>query len=269
MTFKRIWKSSLAFMLILCNVVFMAPAAVAHASDKSLDYSLIFDANYYYDHYEDMQKAFGKNPLSLFNHFMTKGMKEGRQGCKNFNVFNYARNNLDLIVRYGNYDLSLYYMQYVTEGYEQGRNCSHPYDPDDDDDDDDDDVSDSTLAGYASTMASTINQLRLSKETDAFAISTSLTDAAKVRAKELINNYSHTRPNGMPYTDVLTQYNVSCKDSYEIISNNQATAGTLLSSWMSDPGIGATLNDKKFKYMGIGCAADSKGNIYWTVLVTY
>ncbi|MBO5292466.1 MAG: hypothetical protein J6B10_04705 [Lachnospiraceae bacterium] len=268
MTFKKIGKKLLAGALILCSAVFIAPTANVKASSTP-DYSLIFDYNYYYDKYPDLQKAYGKNPFSLFNHFITKGMKEGRQGNKDFNVYNYAANNLDLIMRYGTSDLSLYYIEYITEGYEDGRNCSHPYDPSNEDDKDGDKLSDETLAGYVDSMTTSINQVRTSSDMDRFAVSSALKNAANTRAKELVTLYSHTRPNGKNYTDVLNQYGISCNNSYEIISSDQSTIGVLLGYWLADSGMNSVLTSKTYKYIGIGCASDDKGNVYWDVILTY
>ena len=270
MTFKKTGISLLTGMLALCFAFLAVPARETQASSKTPDYSLIFDYNYYYDKYPDLHASCGKNPFKLFQHFITNGMREGRQGNADFNVYNYAANNLDLIMRYGTSDLSLYYMEYITEGYEDGRNCSHPYDPDDDDDDDDDDkLSDSTLDGYVDTMLTSLNQVRTSSDKDRFAVSSSLKNAARARAKELVTLYSHTRPNGQSYTSILSQYGVNCQKSYEIISNDQSSIGTLLGYWLADSGMGPILTSTDYKYIGIGCASDDDGNVYWDVIVTY
>jgi len=256
-------------MLILGCSVIAAPAKTALADNKTPDYSLIFDYNYYYDKYPDLHSTCGKNPFKLFQHFLTNGMREGRQGNEDFNVYNYAANNLDLIVRYGTADLSLYYMEYITEGYEDGRNCLHPYDPEDDDDEDEKKLSDAALNGYVESMTTSLNQVRTSSDLDRFAVSSSLKNAANARAKELVTLYSHNRPNGQSYTSALNQYGVTYTNSYEIISNDQSAVGTLLGYWLGDSGMGPVLTSKEYKYIGIGCASDDKGNRYWDVIVTY
>ena len=47
---------------------------------NGIDYSLVFDADYYLNRYSDLKAAFGSDKNAALNHFMTYGLKEGRQG---------------------------------------------------------------------------------------------------------------------------------------------------------------------------------------------
>ena len=85
------------------------------------DYSAIFDANYYYSIYPDLQLALGNNETALFNHFVTYGMKEGRMGNSTFNVKAYMKNNLDLVGIFKADDLTEYYAHYANAGKSEGR----------------------------------------------------------------------------------------------------------------------------------------------------
>lgn len=85
------------------------------------DYSAIFDANYYYATYPDLQMAFGNDEQALFDHFVKCGMKEGRVGNAAFNVKAYMKNNLDLVGLLKADDLTDYYAHYVNAGKEEGR----------------------------------------------------------------------------------------------------------------------------------------------------
>ena len=85
------------------------------------DYSAIFDANYYYATYPDLQMAFGNDEQALFDHFVKCGMKEGRVGNASFNVKAYMKNNLDLVGLLKADDLTDYYAHYVSAGKEEGR----------------------------------------------------------------------------------------------------------------------------------------------------
>lgn len=276
--------------LLLTAVLVLLAAAPAEAEAKTTtkktkpDYSLVFDANYYYDTYADVRAAFGKNPILLFNHFLNNGMSEGRQGCKAFNVFDYARNNLDLVAKYGYSNLKAYYIQYITEGHEQGRNCEKPYTiPDDDDDDDTTDVDEETLRSYETTAFDIINQLRENYEAEddsssgsdddtgipVLTRSASLDNVARERAAELISRYSHTRPNGSNFLTALNNAGIGYTNAYEVISKGQASPGRATSEWMADSGISNNLMNKLYDYGGVGCAEDEDGNLYWVMLVTY
>ena len=53
---------------------------------NGIDYSVVFEPNYYINKYSDLKNAFGTDIIKLFNHFCTYGMKEGRQAIESFNV---------------------------------------------------------------------------------------------------------------------------------------------------------------------------------------
>lgn len=85
-------------------------------------YAAVFDADYYYNHYEDLQTAIGNDSLKLFSHFISCGMAEGRCGCENFDVNVYRQNNPDLDEAFGD-DLPQYYHHYMNSGCREGRIC--------------------------------------------------------------------------------------------------------------------------------------------------
>lgn len=84
-----------------------APAAAAQA----IDYTLVFDASYYAAANPDLSDAYGTDVALLFQHFLTSGMKEGRQGSAAFNVWTYKAANPDLANAFGD-DLAQYYIYY-------------------------------------------------------------------------------------------------------------------------------------------------------------
>lgn len=85
-----------------------------------ISYNLVFDPQYYYDKYADLQKAIGSDAKKLFNHFCSNGMKEGRQAKATFNVSVYKSIYSDLQKAFGD-NLPAYYKHYVTNGYREGR----------------------------------------------------------------------------------------------------------------------------------------------------
>lgn len=89
----------------------------------SSDYdSLIFSAQYYVTKYPDLATVFGYDAQSLYNHFMTCGINEGRQGISTFNVNVYRANNPDLEAAFGD-NLILYCNHYMSGGHHEGRVC--------------------------------------------------------------------------------------------------------------------------------------------------
>lgn len=89
----------------------------------SIDYSSVFDAEYYYNAYPDLHQSVKNTPSALLQHFTTIGMKEGRSGNAAFNVRAYMANNLDLLPVFGVKDLSCYYLHYITIGKAEGRSA--------------------------------------------------------------------------------------------------------------------------------------------------
>ena len=69
---------------------------------NGVDYSAVYDYNYYINQYPDLKKAYAWNEYELLQHFVACGMAEGRQASANFNVNYYKANNPDLRSLYGN-----------------------------------------------------------------------------------------------------------------------------------------------------------------------
>ena len=108
----------MAITLIVSGIVPMQ----VQAADK-IDYSAVFDANYYYSAYADLRSAVGNDKKLLLQHFITFGMKEGRRGNEEFDVKAYMQNNADLVEEFGTEDLTNYYLHYITSGKKEGRNA--------------------------------------------------------------------------------------------------------------------------------------------------
>lgn len=77
------------------------------------DYSTVFDANYYYNMYPDLQRAFGHNSAELLYHFINHGMAEGRVACASFDVLSYKQRYPELQKLYGN-NFKSYFEHYMT-----------------------------------------------------------------------------------------------------------------------------------------------------------
>lgn len=92
----------------------------AETTLNGIDYSAVYDFNYYISKYPDIKAAYGNNPAGALRHFVTYGMDEGRQGSASFYVWYYRGNYADLILAYGD-DLKPYYLHYVRFGQKEGR----------------------------------------------------------------------------------------------------------------------------------------------------
>ncbi len=92
----------------------------SYAFYNGTDYSDVYDKDYYYSKYSDLQRVIGNNPTELIKHFISSGMKEGRQASASFNVFQYRSMYSDLLRTFGtNYES--YYMHFINHGKAEGR----------------------------------------------------------------------------------------------------------------------------------------------------
>lgn len=87
---------------------------------NGVDYSKVYDYNYYIKRYPDLREAYGNNDVAVLKHFVEYGMKEGRQAIASFNVKVYRKANKDLRAAYGN-DFRKYYEHYIKWGYKEKR----------------------------------------------------------------------------------------------------------------------------------------------------
>lgn len=94
-------------------------SAAQPAVQQSFD-SVIFNAAFYAMANPDIVQIIGTDPAALYQHFVTSGMAEGRQGAATFNVQVYIANNPDLVALLGN-NLPAYYNHYLTQGQFEGR----------------------------------------------------------------------------------------------------------------------------------------------------
>ena len=85
-----------------------------------VDYSKVFDPEYYQSNNLDIKSTFGNNPSLLFDHFINYGMNEGRQAHKNFNVTAYMNRYPDLRWAYEN-NLISYFKHFALFGSTEGR----------------------------------------------------------------------------------------------------------------------------------------------------
>lgn len=88
---------------------------------NGIDYSPVFDISYYEVHNPDVVNAYGAGNLNgIFQHYLTCGIREGRQSSANFDVRVYRRRYNDLWFAFGT-DFSKYVTHYLTYGIKEGR----------------------------------------------------------------------------------------------------------------------------------------------------
>ncbi len=86
-----------------------------------IDYSDVYDFEYYVENNEDLKAAFGDDKNAALTHFVTLGMSEGRQACAEFGGRMYKYNYPELQAAFGD-DMIRYYYHYMDYGKAEGRN---------------------------------------------------------------------------------------------------------------------------------------------------
>lgn len=89
---------------------------------KGVDYSMVYDFNYYVNSYPAIRVLYQNDPSGALRHFVEYGMKEGRKACENFDPAVYKANYADVRNAYGN-DWKSYYIHFMKAGYAEGRNA--------------------------------------------------------------------------------------------------------------------------------------------------
>ena len=100
-----------------------APIPTPQYFYMGVDFSPVFDPEYYANKYADLEGAFGHDPIQLWNHFITFGMHELRQASAEFDPKVYIEKYEDLRKAYGD-NYPLYYWHYCYFGKKEGRTAS-------------------------------------------------------------------------------------------------------------------------------------------------
>lgn len=88
-----------------------------------VQYQAVYNYQDYLQLNPDLADIFGADQKALFEHFITSGMKEGRQASYSFNLNTYKANNPDLVAAFGS-DNVKYYEHYISSGKAERRIAS-------------------------------------------------------------------------------------------------------------------------------------------------
>lgn len=83
-------------------------------------------------------------------------------------------------------------------------------------------------------------------------LDSSLVEAASIRAKELNDSFSHTRPNGSSCFTVLSELGISYGTAGENIAAGYSSSQSVMEGWRSSSGHYQNIISSKFKKIGIG-----------------
>lgn len=129
--------------------------------------------------------------------------------------------------------------------------------------------SEETIHTYASQIFNLVNIEREKAGLPALQLDTNITAAANVRAKEIKQSFSHTRPNGSSFSTALGEQGVTFTGSGENIAWGQKSPEQVMNAWMNSAGHRANILNQNFRNIGIGYYQDANGRNYWVQLFTY
>ncbi len=115
---------------------------------------------------------------------------------------------------------------------------------------------------YAYRVFELVNEERSEAGQETLSWNDSLADCAQVRAQELVEKFSHTRPDGSSCFTIMTANGFSYGYKGENIAMGQRSPEQVMNSWMNSSGHKANILSPNFAEIGVGCYY-SNGTFYW------
>jgi len=117
---------------------------------------------------------------------------------------------------------------------------------------------------YILEVVKLVNKERQKEGLDALEIDWDLMNAAQVRANEIVEYYSHTRPNGSTCFSAFSEAGVEYTGAGENIAAGYKTPESAMNGWMNSSGHRANILGN-FTHIGVGFQYDESGYKYFWV----
>lgn len=121
----------------------------------------------------------------------------------------------------------------------------------------------SQLAEYAEQVAILVNKERKAYGLQPVKVSPILSEAASIRAGEIKENFSHTRPNGTSCFTAMSELGIQYRSAAENIAYGQKDPESVMNAWMNSSGHRANILNEKMEYIGVGVIYRN-GVYYWS-----
>jgi len=118
------------------------------------------------------------------------------------------------------------------------------------------------LADKSSDVLELVNQEREAAGLKDLQLNEDLNRVAELRAQEIVENWSHTRPNGEEWKTAFKDAGVSASYRGENLAMGQSSAEVTVDGWMSSEGHRDNILNKKFTKMGVATVVVD-GVTYW------
>ncbi|MCM1230883.1 MAG: CAP domain-containing protein [Ruminococcus flavefaciens] len=121
----------------------------------------------------------------------------------------------------------------------------------------------SKLAEYAEQVAVLVNEERTAYGLQPVRISPILSEDANIRAVELKENFSHTRPNGADCFTAMSELGIKYRAAAENIAYGQKNPESVMNAWMNSSGHRANILNENMEYIGVSVFYQD-GAYYWS-----
>lgn len=112
-----------------------------------------------------------------------------------------------------------------------------------------------------------VNAARAQNGKSPLTLDDALTDVAQLRAEEIVQSFSHTRPNGTSCFTAVEEAGISAGSMGENIAAGQSSPAAVMDSWMNSEGHRANILKGNFSSIGIGYVKAPSGyKHYWVQL---
>ena len=123
-----------------------------------------------------------------------------------------------------------------------------------------------TNSEFVNQVLTLVNEERAKSGLSPLTLDTAACDAAQTRAREIVSNFSHTRPGGKSFSTALTEAGVTFRSAGENIAYGQTSPSQVMNSWMNSSGHRANIMSKNYTKIGIAHYEDASGTDYWVQL---
>jgi uncharacterized protein YkwD len=118
------------------------------------------------------------------------------------------------------------------------------------------------LADKSSDVLDLVNSERKAAGLKTVKLNDDLNRVAELRAAEIAEKWSHTRPNGEAWKTAFSEEGVSASYRGENLAKGQYSADKVVDDWMDSEGHRANILNKKFTKMGVASVVID-GVTYW------
>ncbi|NLZ81427.1 MAG: hypothetical protein GX913_06480 [Clostridiales bacterium] len=119
--------------------------------------------------------------------------------------------------------------------------------------------------GYENEVIRLVNKEGVAQGLSALGTDSKLTQAARIRAKEIVNLFDHKRPTGESFFTVFTEANLSVRMGGENIAEGYSSPDQVMTGWMNSSGHRENILKSGYEKIGVACF-ELNGREYWVQL---